>query len=261
MELKEMHEVNISILSLILMSIIPILAIALNYKENLNLTKDILISLVRAIIQLTVLGLVLKIIFNINNIIITLVAVLILILNATINTRKRANFKGSWIISFIAILSSYTILLGGLILFKAIKFIPSQVIPISGMIISNSMVSLNLCYKSLSGKFQSIDQEIIEKLSLGATEKQATKDILVQTISLAVQPTIDSIKVLGIVSIPGMMSGLILAGLNPISAIKYQILVSFLLISTAIFTDSIGTKLSIRFYLKNKNYLGGNYND
>ena len=254
-----MHEVNISIFSLILMSIIPIIAIGINYKENLHLTKDIIISLIRAIIQLTILGIILKIIFNINNRIVTLISVLILLINATLNTRKRANFKRSWIISFISILLSYTILLGGLIIFRAIKFIPSQVIPISGMIISNSMVSLNLCYKHLSEKFKNIDQEIIEKLSLGATEKQATKSLLIQTISLAIQPTIDSIKVLGIVSIPGMMSGLILAGLNPINAIKYQILISFLLISTAIFTDSIGTNLSIKFYIKNKYYLGGNY--
>ena len=72
MELKEMHEVNISIFSLILMLFIPVVAIGVNYKENLNLTKDIIVSLVRAIIQLTILGIILKIIFIILTIYSTL---------------------------------------------------------------------------------------------------------------------------------------------------------------------------------------------
>lgn len=249
-----MEQINISLLSLCLMMLLPAIAIFVTYRENLNVTKDIVIALVRAIIQLSILGFILKIIFKVNNYGLTLFAVIFLVINASLNTKKRAKFKNATMISFISIGISYTILATSLVLTKTIEFIPSQFIPISGMIISNSMVSLNLCYRHLNEKFTSIDQEIIEKLSLGATAKQATSSLIKKTILLGIQPTIDSIKVLGIVSIPGMMSGLILAGLNPMNAIKYQIIVSFLLISTTIFTDSIGTYLAIKYHLRNKKY-------
>ena len=73
---------------------------------------------------------------------------------------------------------------------------------------------------------------MLEKLALGAPVKLASLPILQESIKTAMQPTIDSAKTVGLVSLPGMMSGLIFAGVDPVHAIKYQIMVTFMLLST-----------------------------
>lgn len=121
--------------------------------------------------------------------------------------------------------------MGGLVWSGAIKFIPSQIVPIAGMIASNSMVAIGLCYRQMKTKFHDMHQAVEERLALGATAFQACGDTVRACIKTGMQPTIDSAKTYGIVSLPGMMSGLIFAGVDPVYAIKYQIMVVFMLLS------------------------------
>ncbi|HGI5452360.1 TPA: ABC transporter permease, partial [Streptococcus pyogenes] len=90
-------------------------------------------------------------------------------------------------------------------------------------------------------------QQVLEKLALGASIKLASLSILQQSIRTGIQPTIDSAKTVGLVSLPGMMSGLIFAGVDPVHAIKYQIMVMFMLLSAT----SIGTVIAGYFSYKN----------
>ena len=85
-------------------------------------------------------------------------------------------------------------------------------------------------------------------LALGATGFQASRAIIRESIKTGMQPTIDSAKTVGLVSLPGMMSGLIFAGVDPVYAIKYQIMVTFMLMSAT----SIGSVIAI--YLSYRNY-------
>lgn len=191
-----------------------------------------IISVVRAIIQLTIVGYLLKYIFALNNVLVTGAMVLIIIFNAAHNAAGRGSGipKLFWP-SFLAILISTGITMGGLVWSGAIKFIPSQIVPIAGMIASNSMVAIGLCYRQMKTKFHDMHQAVEERLALGATAFQACGDIVRACIKTGMQPTIDSAKTYGIVSLPGMMSGLIFAGVDPVYAIKYQIMVVFMLLS------------------------------
>lgn len=76
----------------------------------------------------------------------------------------------------------------------SIRFIPSQIVPISGMIASNSMVAIGLCYRNLNTLFKNQRQQVLEKLALGASMKQASLPLLHASIKTAMQPTIDSAK-------------------------------------------------------------------
>ena len=91
------------------------------------------------------------------------------------------------------------------------------------------MIAAGLVFNSLREKFQHRRAEVEIKLCLGAKSKEASLTIIRETIKTAMQPTVDSMKTLGIVQLPGMMTGLILAGLPPADAIKYQIMVAFML--------------------------------
>lgn len=244
-----MKNVMVSNWSLVLAFALVLVSIAISAKEKLGLTKDILTSVVRAIIQLIIIGYILKFIFNVNTIWLTLVSTMIIIFNASWNAEKRdPNPNRQLWQSIIAEAVGTYATLAVLLLTKVIKPIPMQVIPITGMIAGNEMVAIGLCYKSLHESFNDLHQQVLEKLALGGDIKSASMPILRRSIKTAMQPTIDSAKTVGLVNLPGMMSGLIFAGVNPIYAIKYQIMVTFMLLAAT------GLGAVISGYLAYRNY-------
>ncbi|MBU3851335.1 MAG: iron export ABC transporter permease subunit FetB [Candidatus Paralactobacillus gallistercoris] len=233
---------NVNNFSLCLAAILVVIAIMISSQQKLGLTKDIIISITRAIIQLVIVGYILLYVFKVNNLWLTLTLMLLIIFNASWNAIQRGKAgKHGVLYSFIAIFSSTTITITTLTLSGAIKFIPMQVVPISGMIASNVMVAISLCYRELNNAFKTHRQQILEKLALGATPAQAAKSIIHHTIKTGMVPTINSAKTVGLVSLPGMMTGLIFAGVNPLYAIKYQIMVTFMLMAAT----SIGAIIAV----------------
>lgn len=244
-----MKNVMVSNLSLVLAFALVLVSIAISAKEKLGLTKDILTSVFRAIIQLVIIGFVLKFIFHVDQLWLTIVSTLVIIFNASWNANKRdPNPHCSLWNSIIAEAIGTYVTLGLLIFSGVIKPIPMQVISITGMIAGNEMVAIGLCYKALHDSFNDLHQQVLEKLALGSDIKLASMPILRRSIKTAMQPTIDSAKTVGLVNLPGMMSGLIFAGINPVYAIKYQIMITFMLLSAT----SLGAAIS--GYLAYKNY-------
>lgn len=251
-----MNSHNITNESLALALMLVVVAILISHKEKLALEKDILWSVGRAIIQLIIVGYVLKYIFSVDDASLTLLMVLFICFNAAWNAQKRSKYIAkAFISSFIAITVGAGITLAVLILSGSIEFIPMQVIPIAGMIAGNAMVAVGLCYNNLGQRVISEQQQIQEKLSLGATPKQASAILIRDSIRAALIPTVDSAKTVGLVSLPGMMSGLIFAGIDPVKAIKYQIMVTFMLLSTASLSTIIACYLTYRKFYNSRHQL------
>ena len=120
------------------------------------------------------------------------------------------------------------------------------------MIASNSMVAVGLCYKQMKTKFHDEHQRIEEKLALGAQPFQACANIVQTCVKTGMQPTIDSAKTYGIVSLPGMMSGLIFAGVDPVFAIKYQIMVVFMLLSATSLASVCSSYIAYRRFFNDE---------
>lgn len=189
-----------------------------------------LIASARAVVQLTIIGFILKFVFALDNLFFTTIILLIMVYNAsTVAAKRGEGVEKAILISFTAILSGLVVTLGVLIGCQAIPYEPSQVIPVSGMVVGNSMVAISLLFKSLLNNFQNKKEEVEVKLCLGAPPKEASINLIRDSIKTAMLPTFDSMKTLGIVQLPGMMTGLILAGVAPEAAIKYQIMVAFML--------------------------------
>ena len=234
---------NITNESLALSMVLVLVAIVVSYREKLALEKDIIWSICRAIVQLIIVGYVLKYIFNVNHAVLTLLMVLFICFNAAWNAKKRSKYiDKAFVSSFIAITTGAGLTLAVLVFSGSIAFVPMQVIPIAGMVAGNAMVAVGLCYNNMGQRFSSE-----EKLSLGATPKLASARLIRDSIRAALIPTVDSAKTVGLVSLPGMMSGLIFAGIDPVKAIKYQIMVTFMLLSTASLSTIIAAYLT---YLK-----------
>lgn len=240
--------------SLLISSSLVLVALLFSYSQKLKLEKEIIISVIRAIVQLVIVGYLLNYIFGLKNPIFTTLLLLFMTFNAAYNAAKRGKaIKNGLLISFISIGAGSIITLSILVFSGAIKYEPYQIIPVSGMIISNAMVALGLCYRQLTSNFKNKREEVETKLSLGADILPSSIEIIRDSIKTGMVPTIDSAKTLGIVSLPGMMTGLILAGTSPVEAIKYQIMVTFMLLSTTSISSFIACYLSYKnFFNKRK---------
>lgn len=242
--------------ALILSSVLVIIPIMISYKEKLELNRDIIVSILRAVIQLLVIGYVLDFIFGLEKLIYTVVLVLVMIFNASINTKKKGFIiENQVLISFISIFIGTAVTLGILIGSKSIGYTPNEVIPVAGMIISNSMVAIGLSYRNLINNFKNNSIAVEVKLSLGANIKEASEEIIRESIKVSIMPTIDSAKTLGIVSLPGMMTGLILAGSSPLVAVKFQIMVTFMILSSSSIATIIATYLSYKKFFNDRKQL------
>jgi putative ABC transport system permease protein len=246
----------ISITSLLISSSLVLVTLFFSYWQKLKLEKETIISVVRAVIQLVAVGYVLEYVFGFKNPLFTTLLLIFMTFNASYNAAKRGKIiKKGLIISFVAIATGTIVTLTILILSKTIRYEPYQIIPVSGMIISNSMVALGLCYKQLASDFKNKYEEVETKLSLGADILPSSIEIIRDSIKTGMLPTIDSAKTLGIVSLPGMMTGLILAGTSPMEAIKYQIMVTFMLLSTTSISSFIACYLSYRNFFNDRKQL------
>lgn len=250
------ENLEINNLSLILTTILLVIAILVAYKEKLGLGNDILVAGVRAFIQLFIIGYVLKYIIEVNNFILTLVMVLFIVFNAGFNAHKRSEgIPNTLSISLFSISLGTAITLLVLVLTGAIDWTPTQIVPITGMIASNAMVAIGLTFRTLNSKFTDLRQQVLEKLALGANEKQASMSIIRESVKTGMSPSIDSTKTVGLVSLPGMMSGLIIAGVDPIEAIRYQIVVMFMIIAVTSISSFTASYLAYRQFYNDRKQL------
>jgi putative ABC transport system permease protein len=242
--------------SLLISSSLVLVSLLFSYSQKLKLEKEILISIIRAVVQLVIVGYLLNYIFGLKSPIFTTLLLLFMSFNAAYNAAKRGKgIKNGLSISFISIAVGTIATLAILVISGAIKYEPYQIIPVSGMIISNAMVALGLCYRQLSSDFKNKREEVETKLSLGADILPSSIEIIRYSIKTGMLPTIDSAKTLGIVSLPGMMTGLILAGTSPVEAIKYQIMVTFMLLSTTSIASFIACYLSYKGFFNERKQL------
>ena len=229
--------------SLLMATVLIVMTVIVSYQQRLRLELEILHSALRAVVQLVVVGYLLHFIFGTDNPLFTGGVLLVMLISAAINGGKRGpGIKhASWI-------AGVSIGIGAI-------FTLAVMIPVAGMVISGAMAAVGLCFGQITTNFESRQQEIQIKLALGATPMQACKAILRGALIVSLQPTIDIAKTLGIVSLPGMMTGLILAGMSPIEAIKYQIIVIFMTFSTVSIAIAMAGYLSCRQFFNTKEQL------
>ncbi|USS86122.1 ABC transporter permease [Fructilactobacillus cliffordii] len=251
-----MNNLIVSNTALALTAVFVVFAMWIGYREHLGITKDLIVATIRCVIQLFVVGYVLKYVFQVNNWLLTMLLILIIIFNGAYNARGRSGgLRNAFWISLTAIATSTLVILLVLVLDGALKFIPSQIIPVSGMIVSNSMVSMGLCFRTMNSMFKDRRSQVLEMLALGATPMIASKGIIRDAIKTGLQPTIDSAKTVGLVALPGMMSGMIFAGADPVLAIKYQIMVTFMLLGITSISSIIGCYLGYKSFFNQRDQL------
>jgi len=222
------------------MVIFIIIPIVISKSLKLGLEKDTVIAGIRSFIQLLIVGYILQFIFDKDNPIFMILMVVLIIGAATQNARKKGlSIPGITWKLLLAYVSIELITQGILIGLKIIPPTPQYVIPITGMVIGNAMVLSILFLNRFISEIQQNENLVKLILSLGGTPKQAIHKQLMTSIQTSAIPTIEQQKTIGLVQLPGMMSGQIIAGADPIDAVFFQILIVFILITSAVTTSVI----------------------
>lgn len=244
---------DISYLGLLFSAFLLIFPILIFSNLKVPLIRNMLISFVRMAIQLAVIGLVLQFIFLQVNLWFTLGWMLIMISNAvwTILQRLRLN-KKILLPILITALGSTSIIVMPWIILLTIKpnplYSPIYLIPIYGMVLGNSMNSCALALERFESALADNWKAYYTRIILGATLLEAVLPPFRKSLQSSLMPQLLTIASIGVVSLPGMMTGQILGGASPLIAIKYQMMIMISIFSGVCITDY----LAIRFYIRKR---------
>ncbi len=220
------------------------IAIALSAWQRLGLATNLALATGRTVLQLLVVGYVLASVFALRNSWAVLGLLAIMLLIAAIVARNRISQKIPYLLPMVA----GAILLGSaatlfyiivLVIRPTVWYEPRFLIPFAGIVLGNSMNAAAIAGERLVSSLNSSQLEIETHLSLGATPSQAIFSYRREAIKTGMISIINSMMVVGLVTLPGVMVGQILGGAEPLQAAAYQILIMFMLA----FADLITTWL------------------
>ncbi len=246
-----MEAVDIRYSAMLMLYGVLLIPIIISIVLKLGTVKTILISVLRMTVQLGAMGLYLDYIFRFNNIWVNFGYILLMILVANFTVNKNAGLKTLRV--FFAVMLAITVsalTVIALFIFLSIKPEPfydaRYLIPITGMVVGNCMranvISLERFYSSIRKN----EKEFLTYLLMGASLKEAILPYMREAVKPALAPQLSTIATLGIVSLPGMMTGQIIGGSSPIVAIKYQIGVMIAIFTAITLTTVFNLLLSLK---------------
>lgn len=217
-------------------SILVLIDASLSLMFRLGIHRSLAIAAVRMTVQLAFVGMVLTALFAVVSPLWTGLAVLAMILFAghEVLQRQQRRLSGWWSYGLgTTCMMTASILVTAFALLTALRpspwYDPRYAIPLLGMILGNCMTGIALGLDTLTTGLVSRRASVEAQLMLGATRWAAAAPVTRDALRSALMPTINSMAATGLVSLPGMMTGQILSGVAPAEAVKYQILVMFLI--------------------------------
>lgn len=249
-----MNLVTLDFMDLVIALGLMAIALALAQWQRLGLGRQLIMATLRTIAQLTGIGYLLNVIFALNNPIAVVGILLGMVTIAAIAAHKPIDqkLKGIFPVLWGAILASTLgILLYAnlLIIQPANWYAPQYVIPLAAIILGNAMNGASLAGERLVSSLKQQRLEVETHLSLGATPEQAVSSYRRLAIRTALIPTLNQMMMVGIVTLPGMMTGQLLSGVDTLNAASYQILIMFMVALANLLTSLLVTYgISQRFF-------------
>jgi putative ABC transport system permease protein len=217
---------------------------------RLGLERKLLVAAVRTVVQLLLVGYILGWVFDIDHpLLLAAVLAAMIAVAATAAVRRPSRTLPGALSS-----ATLTLVLAGLVTTFTVTqaiigvepwYRPQYVIPLMGMVLGNGLTAVALTMDHLLERLDRDREQVDMELSLGASRWEASRGIVASAVYRGMIPIINSMTVVGIVSLPGMMTGQILAGADPLVAVEYQILVMFMLAAA---TSASSMMVALLFY-------------
>lgn len=245
-----MKTIDIDLISLIIVYSLMILPVLIFIFYRIKLIKTTVIAMIRMTLQLAFVGLYLKYLFDLNNLWLNIlwICIMIIIANSNVLNNAGLNKRKFFFLTLTGIVLS-TVFTASIFVFIAVRPQPfydaRYLIPISGMILGNclrgNIISLERFYSSIKKD----EREYNTYLQLGATLFEACNPYFRRALVAAIAPSLSTMATIGIVSLPGMMTGQILGGSSPTVAIKYQIAIMVAIICSTTLSAFLNIVLSM----------------
>jgi putative ABC transport system permease protein len=229
--------IELNLLQLLLALGLSAVAIGLSAWQRLGLEWDLAIATGRTVVQLLVVGYVLAIVFSLRNPWIVLAVIVVMLTIATIVARNRISTKVPSLIPIVGgsifISTAMTLTYVNFVVIRPDTWYePQYVIPLAGILLGNAMNGAAIAGERLVKTLNASQLEIETHLCLGATSWQAIAQYRKDAIKAGLIPTLNAMMVVGVVTLPGIITGQLLSGVSPINAAGYQMLIMFMLAFT-----------------------------
>lgn len=227
-------------------------AMGISYWQKIGLEKHMGVAVARAFVQLIAIGYALQLIFDSDNPFWIAAIILVMLTVAGFTSGNRGeSIPHARRIALISISVSLVLTLGTLLGLSVFESTPQSIIPIAGMIIGNAMTATSLSMARMRDDLKGSRNAIETALALGAPSRLAAQKQVRTALATGMTPLIDSTKTVGLIALPGAMTGMILAGSPPMEAVQLQIVVMFMLVGAAAFSSIVATFLTYRqFFTK-----------
>nr|ASM90231.1 ABC transporter membrane-spanning/permease subunit [Sesuvium portulacastrum] len=225
--------------------VVVLMAVLLSYFQKLGLEREMMYAISRAFLQLCAIGFILQFIFNQTNSLWIVLAYLFMVSVAGYTAGQRAKHvpRGMYVAGG-SILAGTAVTMLLLVILNVFPFTPRYIIPVAGMMVGNAMTTTGVTMKRLRDDIK-VQMNLVEtSLALGATPRQATLQQVKRALVIALSPVIDNAKTVGLISLPGAMTGMIMGGASPLEAIQLQIVVMNMLLGASVVSCIISTYLS-----------------
>ncbi len=253
--------IDLTIGQVLVAYVFVLVVLAITKIRGIGREKEILISSVRMTIQLVLTGYVLVYVFANPSPLLTAAIIIMMECFAIYTVFKRFEGRLSKKLKITIALSMIFGTLSCLLYFLFIViridpwYDPQYFIPIAGMMVGNSMTGISLGVKSLVEGMTTQRNVVEEAMILGATPQVATRSIVNNTFEAAIMPTINSMLGMGIVFLPGMMTGQILSGTSPATAVNYQIAIMLGILGAVAITVVSMLQLGYRSFFNEEDQL------
>ncbi len=246
-----MYTPDISNFSLFLCSLLLIIPFIVSIIFKLQIIRTTLMSVVRMAVQLLLIAIFLKYVFQLNNPLVNILWLIVMIAVATFNVTRKINLELKTFLlpiftSFIIATFSIILYLNAFVLDLENVADARFLIVIGGMLLGNSLRGDIIGIDNFYSMIKRNEERFIYNLSLGATIMEALSPYFKDSLVSALQPTIATMATMGIVFLPGMMTGQILGGVSPLLAIKYQIAIMIAIFVATTIAINITILLTIR---------------
>jgi len=228
--------------------------------EGLRFERSLGIGVLRTVIQLSLVGYFLKWIFHLRLMWVILIIMAVMTVVAVRTAQGRLKKKYSefqWLLAVSLVIGCVitTYVVTHLVVGVKPWWRPEYLLPLFGMILGNGMTGVALAGERLQSELEHRKLEIETLLALGYSSHDASANIRRDAMRAGLMPTINSMMIVGVVQLPGIMSGQILSGVDPTLAVKYQIMVMFMIAGSSGIASWIFTRLLLGRYFTSAHQL------
>jgi putative ABC transport system permease protein len=231
-------------------------AIAVSFWRRAELEQDIAVAVLRSFVQLTAVGYVIQAIFDADSLWLVVALLAGMVGFGTWTAYGRAKgVPGATLPIALALAVAAAVTLGLVLALGVFKAEPRYLVPVGGMVIGNSMTAVAVALNRLADEMHDGRRQVEAMLALGATSNQASRAVVTRSLRSGMIPLVDSTKTTGIVFFPGTMVGMLIAGAEPVDAVRLQVVLLWVLLGAVALAGLIAVSMGYRGFFTDAHQL------